>query len=197
MLICTNFVTTGKHRGNHPISFIKGCSNFKTSALKDNEAIENPFNKLWQSTHRFLLMNINDTNYKIILEMYIHAFVKKKPNSPIRDIIWLTALDKAKNIDVGETYSNWKSATTFMEYISEAKTKVTDLEVVKNAKFYSLSMDGRTDEGCVEQKTLFVRVCNQSKWTHKFFTLGNPPQLVLQICMHLCWTISITYVTSI
>lgn len=73
-----------------------------------------------------------------------------------------------------------------MEYISEAKTKVTDLEVVKNAKFYSLSMDGRTDEGCVEQKTLFVRVCNQSKWTHKFFTLGNPPQLVLQICMHLC-----------
>lgn len=65
-------------------------------------------------------------------------------------------MDKAKNIDVGETYSNWKSATTFMEYISEAKTKVTDLEVVKNAKFYSLSMDGRTDEGCVEQKTLFV-----------------------------------------
>lgn len=106
-------------------------------------------------------MNINDTKYKIILEMYIHAFVKKKPNSPIRDIIWLTELDKAKNIDVGETNSNKKSATTFMEYISEAKTKVTDLEVVKNAKFYSLSMDGRTNEGCVEQKTLFVRVCNQ------------------------------------
>lgn len=178
----------------------------KTSALKDHEssklhtdavahfeAIENSYNKLWQSKHRFLLMNINDTNYKIIFEMYIHAFVNKKNNSPIRDIIWLTALDKAKNIDVGETYSNWKSATTFMEYISEAKTKVTDLEVGKNAKFYSLSMDGRTNEGCVEQKTLFVRVCNQSKWTHKFFTLGNPPQLVLQICMHLCWTISITY----
>lgn len=91
MLICTNFVTTGKHRGNHPISFIKACSNFKTSALKDHEssklhtdavahfeAIENSYNKLWQSKHRFLLMNINDTNYKIIFEMYIHAFVKKK-----------------------------------------------------------------------------------------------------------------------
>lgn len=80
-----------ENRGNHPISFIKACSNFKTSALKDNEssklhtdavahfeAIENPYNKLWQSKHRFLLMNINDTNYKIIFEMYIHAFVKKK-----------------------------------------------------------------------------------------------------------------------
>lgn len=92
-------------------------------------------------------MNINDTNYKIIFEMYIHAFVKKKTkknNSPIRDIIWLTELDKAKNIDVGETNSNWKSATTFMEYISEAKTKkVTDLEVVKNAKFYSLRRKNR------------------------------------------------------
>lgn len=49
-------------------------------------------------------MNINDTNYKIIFEMYIHAFVKN--NIPIRDIIWLTELNKAKNIDHGETYSN-------------------------------------------------------------------------------------------
>lgn len=76
-----------------------------------------------------------------------------------------------------------------MEYISEAETKKV-IEVVKNAKFYSLSIDGSIDEGCVEQKTLFVRVCNQGNMDTKFFTLGNPPQLVLQICMHLCWTIT-------
>lgn len=76
-----------------------------------------------------------------------------------------------------------------MEYISEADTKKVK-EVVKNAKFYSLSIDGSIDEGCVEQKTLFVRVCNQGNMDTKFFTLGNPPQLVLQICMHLCWTIT-------
>lgn len=91
---CTKFVTTRKHRENRPISFIIGCSNFKTSALKDHEssklhtdavahfkAIENPYNKLWQRKHRFLFMDINDINYKIIFEMYIHAFVKKKQSN--------------------------------------------------------------------------------------------------------------------
>lgn len=125
----------------------------------------------------------------------VHALVKN--NRPIRDIIWL--IGKSQEHRRWRNYIKLKISHNFHGIISEAKTKVTDLEVVpvKNAKFYSLSMDGRTDEGCVEHKTLFVRVCNQSKWTHKFFTLGNPPQLVLQICMHLCWTISITYVRSI
>lgn len=120
MLICSKFVTTGKHRGNHPISFIKGCSNFKTSTIKDNESsklhtdavahfkaiVKTLITNFGKANTDFFLMNINDTNYKIIFEMYIHAFVKKKNNSPIRDIIWLTELDKAKNIDVGETNSN-------------------------------------------------------------------------------------------
>lgn len=96
-------------------------------------------------------MNINDINYKIIFEMYIYVFVKKiKNNSLIRDIIWLIELDKVKNIDVGEINLNWKLVIIFMEYILEVKMKVIDLEVVKNVKFYSFSMDGRIDEGCVE-----------------------------------------------
>lgn len=95
-------------------------------------------------------MNINDINYKIIFEMYIYVFVKKKISSLIRDIIWLIELDKVKNIDVGEINLNWKLVIIFMEYILEVKMKVIDLEVVKNVKFYSFSMDGRIDEGCVE-----------------------------------------------
>lgn len=37
-ILCTKFVTSGKHIGNYPISFIKGCANFKTSALNDHES---------------------------------------------------------------------------------------------------------------------------------------------------------------
>lgn len=59
-------------------------------------------------------------------------------------------MDKVKNIDYGEIYLNWKLVIIFMEYILEVKMKVIDLEVVKNVRFYSFSMDGRIDEGCVE-----------------------------------------------
>lgn len=85
------FCYSGKHRGNHPISFFKGCSNFKTSTLKDNESsklhtdavahfkaiVKTLITNCDKANTDFFLMNINDTKYKIILEMYIHAFVKK------------------------------------------------------------------------------------------------------------------------
>lgn len=85
------------------------------------------------------------------LENYFrNVYVLVKNNRLIRDIIWLIELDKVKNIDYGEIYLNWKLVIIFMEYILEVKMKVIDLEVVKNVKFYSFSMDGRIDEGCVE-----------------------------------------------
>ena len=34
---CTNFVESKKNRTQYPNSFVKGCSNFKTSALADHE----------------------------------------------------------------------------------------------------------------------------------------------------------------
>lgn len=129
LMYCIKFVTSGKHRGNYPISFIKGCANFKTSALNDHEsskqhidavahfkAIETPEKTVAKQTLIFL-----NEHKRHQLENHfrnVHALVKN--NRPVRDIIWLTELDKAKNIDVGETYSNRKSATTLMEYISEA-----------------------------------------------------------------------------
>lgn len=35
-------------------------------------------------------------------------------------------------------------------------------------------MDGSTDEGCVEQETLFVKVCNQGNMDTKFLCIGEP-----------------------
>lgn len=45
---------------------------------------------------------------------------------------------------------------------------------VKRAKFFSLTMDGSTDEATVEQETLFKRFCCQGDIVTKFLTIGEP-----------------------
>ena len=45
---------------------------------------------------------------------------------------------------------------------------------MNDAHFYSLTMDGSTDEGCIEQETLFVRICHHGKLEAKFLSIGEP-----------------------
>lgn len=181
--VCISYEESGKGRSKYPINFVKGSNNFRTSALLDHEKstfhkdatdFETTKTNPKEAPARRSLLALKEHKRKT-LELYfrnIHGIVKSK--RPISDFLWLNKLDIAKGIlDSGETYNNCKAATCFMENIAEVEREGI-LESVKNAKFFSLTMDGSTDEASIEQETLFVRYCVQGDVCTKFLTIGEP-----------------------
>jgi hypothetical protein len=101
----------------------------------------------------------------------IHAVVKH--NRPFRDYKWLNDLDREKGLDAPQTYSNWKTGTLFLENIADIENqKIHD--VIQNVKFFSLAMDGSTDDATDEQETLFIKTCHKGKLSVHFLCVGEP-----------------------
>lgn len=70
--------------------------------------------------------------------------------------MWLCELDKAKGIDIRETYLNDKAAIIFATAIAESERKKT-VESLAALNFYAVMMDGSTDISGDEQETLYIR----------------------------------------
>ena len=162
--------------------FVSGCSNFRYSAVTDHEK-----SKIHQETTIMYLASKNPTitpAYKSLLSLKestrkqlenkfrnIHALVKY--NRPLSDFSWLNRLDASKGLDVGETYNNRKAGTLFLENIGQIEREKL-ISVIENVKFFSLTMDGSTDDGSVEQETIFIRFCNKGQVSTKFVCIGEP-----------------------
>lgn len=73
----------------------------------------------------------------------------------------------------GKTYNNRWAATAFLESILEI-VKCEVVGTVKNSSFFSITMDGSTDCGTVEQETMFIRCCHDGKIELKFLCIGEP-----------------------
>ena len=162
--------------------FLYGSNNFRTSSLHDHETT-----KLHQQAVDRHLAKVAPTKtegYKCqvaLLEKQrkqldlkfrnIHAIVMK--NRPLSDFTWLTALDKAKGLEVGESHSNPHAATSMLGFISETHRE-SIVEMVQKSKFFSLTMDGSTDDATIEQETLFIRTCINGKLFVKFLCVGEP-----------------------
>ena len=65
----------------------------------------------------------DDSNRLHTLFRNVHAFVKK--NRPLRDYIWLCQLDKAKGVDLGDSYLNDKTVMNFTKTIAESARRKT------------------------------------------------------------------------
>ncbi|XP_062611463.1 zinc finger protein 862-like [Saccostrea cucullata] len=73
----------------------------------------------------------------------------------------------------GSTYNNRWAATAFIECISDT-LKEEMLSQIKGTKFFSLTMDGTTDNVTAEQETLFIRFCSAGKISWHFLCIGEP-----------------------
>ena len=101
----------------------------------------------------------------------VHAIIKQ--NRPISDYKWLNALDRAKDLEHSTTYDNPRAATLFLEFISLVEKEKLSSSM-REIKFYSLTMDGSTDDSVTEQETLFVRWCKNGKIVTRFVCIGEP-----------------------
>ena len=153
--------------------FISGSKNYRSSTVTDHEKSTGHIksSQVMESrraaergesvAHKTLIL-MNEAQRKRLENMFrnVHALVKN--HRPLSDFKWLNELDKVKGHDVGDTYNNHQAAACFLEYISdiEKQNLVTDIDDVK---FFSLTMDGSTDNSVTEQETIFIRWCSMGK----------------------------------
>ncbi|XP_062618557.1 zinc finger protein 862-like [Saccostrea cucullata] len=178
---CKSVGNTVTKAGKH--SFISGSKNFRLSAVSDHEkskyirAVDilksrEDAKKKSTTAHKCVL-SLNQSIRKHIEIKFrnIHALIKK--NRPISDFVWLNELDEAKGIVHGVTYNNQNAATGFLECISDSeKDHLSTL--MEKVKFFSITMDGSTDDSTTEQETLFVRFSMMGKITTRFLCIGEP-----------------------
>ena len=118
------------------------------------------------------LVKLNEQIQKQVINKVrnVHAIVKH--NRPISDFIWLNDLDKSKGFDYGQVYHNQSAATQLLESIANVeRNKLKDL--LPKVIFFSIIMDGNTDDASIEQESFF-RSCINGKIISKFICIGEP-----------------------
>jgi hypothetical protein len=165
--------------------FITGSKNYKFSTISDHEKStthtevvrilesRKKETETEQSTAQKTVISMREHLRKQIELKFrnVHALIKK--NRPLSDYIWLNELDRAKGLDLSQTYDNLTAGTLFMEYISVAEKEKLSV-IMDEVKFFSMTMDGSTDDGSCEQETIFVRSSVRGKLVSRFLCIGEP-----------------------
>lgn len=85
--------------------------------------------------------------------LFRNAHYVAKTNRPYTDFISLCKLDKAKGIDIGQTYLNDKYCQKFVTAITETICRHQD-DFVEKSDFISIISDGSTDVSSTETEIL-------------------------------------------
>jgi hypothetical protein len=119
------------------------------------------------------LLSINEAQRRKIDNMFrnIHALVKN--HRPLSDFMWLKDLDRVKGLDVSDTYNNHQAVVCFLEHISDVE-KEKLVSMFEAVKYFSLTMDGSTDDSVTEQETIFLRWCSMGKIETRFLCFCEP-----------------------
>ena len=167
-------------------TFLTGCSNRRISAIVDHEASryhvqavdktsakKHTGKEVKASSAGKALNMLLQSNRHRMAYLFRNAHAVAKQNKPLTDYKWLCDIDRAKGLDVGETYMNEKAALNFLNCISETEKEKTS-ELLKQAKFFSFMMDGSTDISGDEQEVIYLRVAERGRVIERFLAIGTP-----------------------
>lgn len=171
--------------------FVSGSTNFKASTLTDHEKssvhlgaeqMKRARDKPTETPAAKGLLALHENMRKQLEYKFrnIHAIVKH--NRPIKDFEWMNELDNAKGINTGQNYNSRFAAVTFLGSIAQSVRNET-ADIVKDAQFFSLTMDGTTDNAAIEQETLFLRTAIDGKVITKFLCVGEP-EATTSVALH-------------
>lgn len=118
-------------------------------------------------------MALKEQERKSLRVLFRNAHAIAKCNRPFTDYQWLTRLDKAKGLDVGDTYMTDQACADIVDNIGHV-TYDHVLADVASSNFFSLMMDGTTDVASIEQESLFVRMVKGGVVNTKFLKLFEP-----------------------
>jgi len=165
---------TGKLRGQN--SFINGCYNLRHSTVKDHDETNShqtavdalsrntlPASTVAQSRAGKALRALKASDRIRLGYLVRNAHAIAKQNRPLSDYTWLSTLDKAKGVELGQTYLNPKAGLNFIRAISE--TQLTEIhQVLDTAPFFSFMMDGSSDisgKFCSAHQILFLCIFSE------------------------------------
>lgn len=174
LMFCQFCMSAGKSN-----KFTSGTDNFRIDSIQAHEnssfhkeavsTAERPAVRQSEAGKALHQLKKHEYNRMDILFRNAHAIAKK--HQSFRSYNWLCQLDKAKGLDIGETYLNDKKAKEFVENIaSVARTDVS--LILDTAKFVSVTCDGSSDFMGDEYESLYVRSALNGKVTEKFLCLG-------------------------
>ena len=159
---CVTFVAQCRSKENYENlnnrnKFLTGCTNFRSTTITDHErskmhldAVSFNTKSDKTETHQDIVLKLHEHNRKELEFKFrnIHALVKN--NRPLSDFTWLNKLDSVKGFQQSSTYNNRQAGTQFMENIAAVECeKIVNL--IQQADFFSITMDGSTDSSTTEQ----------------------------------------------
>ncbi|KAG1681662.1 hypothetical protein GQR58_011737 [Nymphon striatum] len=80
------------------------------------------------------LAKLNDKNFERLGKLFRNAHAIVKNCRPMTDFTWMAKLDKAKDVDIGDTYLNDKSCKEIIVAIAES-TRHPIEQLLESAKF--------------------------------------------------------------
>ncbi|XP_069105153.1 zinc finger protein 862-like [Argopecten irradians] len=109
------------------------------------------------------LQSLNKAVIDKLIILFRNAHALCLSGRPFTDFVWLTKLDKAKGLDIGNTYLNNKRAKEFTDYIAQIQLNQVH-DVFEESNFVSVMSDGSTDSSITEiEIVLFVNAAHVSK----------------------------------
>lgn len=105
------------------------------------------------------LFSLQEADVRRFQTLFRNVHVVVKNNRLLRDYVWLCQLDKAKGIDLGETYLDKKAAIVYTTAIIESEKRT--VKSVDSSIFYSVMMDGSTDISGDAYETLYIRLAHK------------------------------------
>ena len=176
-----------------PNPFVNGCYNMRLSAVTDHEksathqksstlhakkSISGPQILRTDAVRALNSLIKADRDRLFNLFRNTHAVISN--NRPLRDYVWLSKLDAAKCLSIGQTYINEKAALKFSNCIAEVERSNLRKEI-KNTKFLVFLMDGSTDISGDEQEVIYLRYSITGKVKEKFLAIGSPKSTKFQV----------------
>ncbi|KAG1710416.1 Apoptosis-inducing factor 1, mitochondrial [Nymphon striatum] len=130
--------------------FVVGCSNLRHGALVCHQNFEGHKHAIMIQTAKAskpgdmpadrALAKLNDKNFERLGKLFRNAHAIVKNCRPMTDFTWMAKLDKAKDVDIGDTYLNDKSCKEIIVAIAES-TRHPIEQLLESAKFVSIMSD--------------------------------------------------------
>jgi hypothetical protein len=153
--VCIDYYGTHKQSEAENIravsTFICGSTNLKKSAIVDHEtsrthlkaadvkhAATASVHAIAQSRAGKALQAIKIADRKRVSNLVRNAHAIAKQNRPLTDYTWIAKLDKAKGVEIGNTYINDKAGLAFIECIADSERMIRD-EFVHSTQIYGVN----------------------------------------------------------
>ena len=179
--ICIEYEKTG--------TFVTGCTNFRLETIRIHQnseghimntkkckakSVEKLDNTQTQSEAKRAVLMMNRAAFTKMTFLFRNAHYIAKSNRPYSDFVQLCLLDKAKGIDIGDTYITDKSCQKFVSSVAMARQQEQD-DIVKEGSFLSIISDGSTDVSSKQAEIVYVRtsVRCQVNTMYRIFIICN------------------------